>query len=259
MTNLDWKRAAGALRELPIRDALTPTTLWPLIGCVAIGILVALGWTSSIDRQLVATVQSVRDCRLVEITNWAAPPLSFEATFLYCAIVSIWMARAGAGARALVPWVVFASAPIELASKLLVPQAHVPPLSWPSSVGCPVNYGLIDIRTPNTFPSGHAIRTAYVAVLAGLYLRHRVSTWPLWWAVIGATTLVMAWARLYRSAHWPSDVLAGTLLGLSLALIAWRLLRLTDPSRSGGDDSSPAATASPPSLRLNTRPQRSRT
>lgn len=220
--------------EPRIRNALRWSTLWPLLGALAIGVLVALGLTRDADRALVASVQSVQDCRLVDLSNWVAIPLSGELTLLYCAILSVLLFRGGAGIWSLTPWLVVASVPFEYASKLLVPQAHVPDLTWPPSAGCPVSYALTDVPTPGTFPSGHAIRTAYFAVLSALYARSRMSNWALWWLAIVAIAVVMAWARLYRSAHWPSDVLAGTLLGVSLALVAWRLMNFSPRDSTRG-------------------------
>jgi undecaprenyl-diphosphatase len=50
-----------------------------------------------------------------------------------------------------------------------------------------------------------------------------VSRWLGLLASAGA--LVMAFARVYVGAHFPSDVVAGLVLGASVALIVWLLLR----------------------------------
>ena len=72
---------------------------------------------------------------------------------------------------------------------------------------------LIPLLAPldrHSFPSGHAM-TMTAALLPLVLL------WPgLWWAAALLWTGV-AWSRLACAHHYPSDVLAGTLLGLAVA------------------------------------------
>ena len=66
-----------------------------------------------------------------------------------------------------------------------------------------------------SFPSGHLIFiTISVAVLM-LCLGHRyLPRWatPVGWALVAAIVLTVGLDRIYVGAHWPSDVLAGTLI-----------------------------------------------
>lgn len=70
-----------------------------------------------------------------------------------------------------------------------------------------------------SFPSGHAIAAAVTA--AGLVIallppgRGRLH----WEIQAGLITFVMAMSRVYLGAHWLSDVVAGSLMGLGLALL----------------------------------------
>jgi membrane-associated phospholipid phosphatase len=69
-----------------------------------------------------------------------------------------------------------------------------------------------------SFPSGHAVAgtaTAVALVLAFFPPGPRRRKWE-WIAV--AFSFVMAFSRVYLSAHWFSDVVAGVLLGAGIAL-----------------------------------------
>jgi undecaprenyl-diphosphatase len=63
-----------------------------------------------------------------------------------------------------------------------------------------------------SYPSGHAIATVAVLVtVAYLLYRERGWRWPVVLvALLGAVSL---YSRLYLGVHWPSDVLAGVLVG----------------------------------------------
>lgn len=74
------------------------------------------------------------------------------------------------------------------------------------------------------FPSGHAI--AVVAVLftvAWLLHRYGRGTWAFW--VVGAFMLVNFYSRIYLGVHWPTDVIAGALVGAIWLAVTLRLLR----------------------------------
>ncbi len=75
------------------------------------------------------------------------------------------------------------------------------------------------------FPSGHAL---IAACLFPLLARAAGLRWPAWrqWCYLLAV-LVAAYVgvgRLYLGVHWPSDVLAGWIIGAALLWISVRFL-----------------------------------
>ena len=77
----------------------------------------------------------------------------------------------------------------------------------------------------DSFPSGHTgISFAAVGALFAAKSRLGVPAFVL--------ALIIAFSRLYLYVHWPSDVLAGALLGILMGFLAERLVRLLQHRRS---------------------------
>ena len=94
---------------------------------------------------------------------------------------------------------------IELVLKLTVPQAP-PPGELSRSIPL---LPFVEGPTAFAFPSGHVARVAF---LVGA-LR-----WPA--GLSAVVVLGMAITRVYLAEHWPSDVVAGWLLGYGIAALA---------------------------------------
>jgi undecaprenyl-diphosphatase len=80
----------------------------------------------------------------------------------------------------------------------------------------------------SSFPSAHATQASAFWLALALTLRARaVRRRILWEAVSGAVlvALVVAWSRVYLGVHYPSDVVAGLVLGGGWALFVARVMR----------------------------------
>jgi undecaprenyl-diphosphatase len=75
-----------------------------------------------------------------------------------------------------------------------------------------------------SFPSGHALTSAVVYLTLGA-LSMRIAERPLTKAYCMAMamllTVLVGVSRVYLGVHYPTDVLAGWLIGLSWALLCW--------------------------------------
>ncbi|MDQ3511664.1 MAG: phosphatase PAP2 family protein, partial [Pseudomonadota bacterium] len=86
---------------------------------------------------------------------------------------------------------------------------------------------LIDMPRPPTAPSGlgfpsvavtmTTITFGFFAVLIARELPGRRRVWP--YLLAGTVTTLVGFSRLYLGAHWPSDLIGGTLLGVAWTLI----------------------------------------
>jgi membrane-associated phospholipid phosphatase len=80
--------------------------------------------------------------------------------------------------------------------------------------------GSLVVTSGASFPSGHSVAATVTVVAAVIALvppgRARVA----WGAAAAVFSVLMALSRAYLGAHWPSDALAGVLLGASCALLA---------------------------------------
>jgi len=75
-----------------------------------------------------------------------------------------------------------------------------------------LHWGPFTTATSLSFPSGHTSRVFAMATLIAFGTRRRVG------AVAFVFAALVGLSRIYLGLHWPSDVLAGAVLGMALAL-----------------------------------------
>jgi undecaprenyl-diphosphatase len=102
-----------------------------------------------------------------------------------------------------------------------------------------------------SFPSGHLIFITISLAVLMLCLGHRyLPRWatPVGWVLVAAIVLTVGLDRIYVGAHWPSDVLAGTLIAAAwvtfVVSVRWISDReLVEPQRSERPPATRAAAA----------------
>ena len=67
----------------------------------------------------------------------------------------------------------------------------------------------------SSFPSLHAMRASFLAVIFSLFFRNTVFT-----VLFALLALGVAWARVRQKRHFLSDVIAGLLFGILIAFIS---------------------------------------
>lgn len=86
---------------------------------------------------------------------------------------------------------------------------------------------LVTEKDPNSFPSGHTC----AAFAAGLSWARAL---PWRWGRIAAPVLaaLMGLSRLYVGVHYPTDVLAGAVIGTLCAWVAWRVYKIYEEKQN---------------------------
>lgn len=138
---------------------------------------------------------------------------------LLCVLVVVWRRAYRPGAAALVSFVV-ASVTVALLKPVIDrsrPPAHL---------------ALHHVSAP-AFPSTHAAITSALAVALFLSVSWSTPRRALAAAlVLGATVVFIGACMVYLGAHWPTDILAGWLLGSAIGGVVGLLARPRSPRRT---------------------------
>ena len=197
----------------PVPEDWRPPTVWVLVALA----LMALGGVLQESPWNRAFMLWVHQQPVWPGTFWAAATL---LAFGWAALVLVSVSDRGAdGARAvLLAFVGGGLLSQALKGAFALPR---PGLVLPEGalhfIGDPVLHS-------GSMPSGHALAAFSIGSLWVCLLRSRGAC-PLWvWLAWGAAAL-MAASRVAVGAHWPSDVLVGSGLGLLVGWLAWHVQR----------------------------------
>ena len=197
----------------------------------ALTLLVGQRLLEPMDLALMNWVQSVSGAgldALAGVLNYAA---AGEVVLAAAALGSVWLLRRGVPVPAAAAPLVFLGAlPIELLLEYTLDQPVPSELFYRRTLA----YDLLSLPTMESYPSGHVLRAAFVAVLVG-YVAWRLCPSRmalLTWTGLAAFVLLCAWCRVYQGHHWPMDVLGGGLLGAAAGCFAVSLLGPVLPRRA---------------------------
>ncbi len=185
--------------------ALSLTAVMALLGYVVTDLLPssAVGrWDADVPRRLLEYRQNDEVSESKIITTLSATPTIVILTVL-AAIVFRWMFGRWRESLVVICAVVGETA-IFMATTMLIDRPR-PSVSH------------MDVAPPtSSFPSGHtAAAVCFYGSIAAIVVWHSTNRWVKVVAVIScaAVPLTIAASRIYRGMHYPTDVLAGALLG----------------------------------------------
>jgi undecaprenyl-diphosphatase len=205
---------------------------------VGLALAAGQGWLAGVDRAILGWVAAARDCTSIARAAWLSMLGAAEVSLLTTAAAATVCLLRRRPRLAACLLLLYLSVPIEIALKFLLAQPP-PGAFFPFPETCEWYRPALTLRTPHSFPSGYSIRVTYFLVLGAILLLGaggaRARWRPYWrYALAGgvsAVLVILLGSRLVLSWHWPSDIVAGALLGVALAALTWAAARWSETRR----------------------------
>jgi membrane-associated phospholipid phosphatase len=207
--------SASPTRPLWRVDRMTALAIAGLTGFCIITILVQARLLASVDLAAAEAKQAFVSGVLDAFGAVVGIAVSGELSVVYGGIGAILLWRAGLDRWSLAPLAFVILVPLEIALKFMIHQPGVP-----SEFYRGVYYPLATVTLQGTFPSGHALRAGFLCAFPAILLARQRGT--IGWLAplgLGALAVLMGLSRVYLGDHWLSDVVAGLLLGMAMALL----------------------------------------
>jgi undecaprenyl-diphosphatase len=188
-----------------------------VVGYVALSRAISKRRTVPEDRRIRTEVQQLRAPAADAIAAGLGTLGKEWVTIPATAALGRYLMSREVGARSALPFV--ASITAEAVARAMDhtrPHRHVPP-------GHPEQY-------KDSFPSGHANKTTAAAITSAYVLSREQLVDPApAFAIAVLLSLISPLSRLYLDRHWPADLIAGWLLGGSIAAGCAAIYELSEP------------------------------
>ena len=206
---------------------------WPMAGAIVcfitftIWTILVSQWTflpaEAVFMQVIALTHSAELDLLTGIVNYVAAAEVTLAAMMILSIVLWW--RGFPFWRAVAPLLFLFTIPIEFALKFGVNQPSPAETFYRETF----RYSLASFQgVLHSFPSGHATRSMFMAILFWYLVRNQTSTFKVTAVrtILLALVALSAFTKTYQGHHWPSDMIGGFLLG---AIFAFLTISILDP------------------------------
>ena len=219
-------------RVQPVADAWRPLTIgWfgLLVVVTAAGLLLVgplqdgriVHWDVHVEQWFAAQRTSTLNT-VAEAGTWLAETITVPVVLLI-AIVIAWRVSSNVAAPVFLAITVGGEKLIYLVSSVIVGRDR-PPVP---TVGT--------TYATSSFPSGHVASafTLYGSIALLIALRRSTAVRVLLLAVVGVIAAIVAVCRMYCGFHFPSDCIAGTVVGITWMTVTYRSVLLRT-ERAGG-------------------------
>jgi undecaprenyl-diphosphatase len=199
-----------------------------IVGLIALGAAVIAGGTAEFDKELLLSLRDDGDLanplgpRWLEemVRDVSALGSTFVLTLAVVVVAGfLWIVDAPAKAAFLVVAVSLGSL-LNRVLKLIIARPRPDIVEHATYV------------SNESFPSGHTANSAIVYLVLGMMLARVEDSFAAKVFVFGVCTLLtvmIGLSRVYLGVHWPTDVLAGWILGGSWAVLCWYVLVSLQP------------------------------